>query len=132
MTSRKYLILLFIIAISIKSYSQPYFENRADIPEKYTWDLTVLFEDWNIWKSFYNETETLVSKIVVRDSFCTANELYESMYALDTIGNRIDKLAMYAMMQANVNQKDEFAEKQRYKAMVLPRCRTSPLVWPHL
>lgn len=116
---KKTITLFALIILSVPIFSQTYFENREDIPEKYTWDMTLIFEDWNQWKENYKETEKLVESFVVRDTFKTANELYETLYSLDTLRNRIEKLSTYAMMLSNVNQKDEFASKQRYKAMVL-------------
>lgn len=116
---KKTITLFALILISDPIFSQKYFENRADIPEKYTWDITLLYDDWNHWKKDYKEAENLMSAFMIRDTFNTANELYETLYSLDTLSNRIEKLSMYAMMISNLNQKDEFASNQRYKAMVL-------------
>jgi oligoendopeptidase F len=116
---KKTITLFILIILSVPIFSQTYFENREDIPEKYTWDMKILFTDWNHWKVNYKKTEKLVESFVVRDTFKTANELYETLYSLDTLRNRIEELSIYAMMLSNVNQKDEFASKQRYKAMVL-------------
>nr|WP_321486115.1 M3 family metallopeptidase [uncultured Draconibacterium sp.] len=116
---KKTITLFALIILSAPTFSQTYFENREDIPEKYTWDMTPIFDDWNQWKENYKETEKLVEAFVVRDTFKTATELYETLYSLDTLNNRIQKLSTYAMMLSHVNQRDEFASNQSYEAMVL-------------
>ena len=92
---KKTITLFALIILSAPTFSQTYFENREDIPEKYTWDMTPIFDDWNQWKENYKETEKLVEAFVVRDTFKTATELYETLYSLDTLNNRIQKLLTY-------------------------------------
>jgi oligoendopeptidase F len=116
---KKIIILFVLIILTTPFFSQIYFENRKDIPEKYTWDMTILFDGWNHWEDNYKETEKLIETFVIRDTFKTANELYETLCSLDTISNRIEKLSMYSSMLLSVKQTNEFASKKRYKAMIL-------------
>ena len=62
---KKTITLFALIILSVPIFSQTYFENREDIPEKYTWDMTLIFEDWNQWKENYKETEKLVESFVI-------------------------------------------------------------------
>lgn len=121
--------LLALLLINTAIFSQNYYENREDIPEKYTWDMKLLYDDWNHWQKEYRAVEKLVAAFTIRDTFNTASELYETLFSLDDLNNKIEKLSLYGMMLSNLNQNDEFAANKRYKAIVLDYKLRNKTAW---
>lgn len=118
MIKRIYFSFLLVLISSFLT-AQNYYEERDSIPDKYKWDMTLLFDDWRHWEKVYQKTETGVNAYAVEDTFNTASGMYEELYTIDTLSNRISKLSLYVKMLLDVNREDEFASKQQHKLMLL-------------
>ena len=56
------------------------YNNRGDVPEKYKWDLTSIFENDEVFENTYKEVVKIVDKLSTYKG-CTkdSNKLYASM-----------------------------------------------------
>ncbi len=111
-------------------------QERKDIDSKYKWDLTAIYPTEEAFERELKETEALISKFgAYEKTMCeSASALYETLAALEAIGNRIRRLWQYASlgfsvdMQNNENQ----AKSARVRNLSVSASTASWFVSPRL
>lgn len=87
---------------------------RKQIEDKYKWDLTLIYENEELWNKDYKEVKEEVEK--VKDFKCkfleNGNELYAFLKYDEKISRKLEKLYYYAHLNYDANTLDE-----KYKVM---------------
>ena len=113
------IILVLTLAFSTyqSSFNQVFYENRNDIPEKYKWDLTTLYKNWNDWESEFIKTSGLLEELEINNEKVIKNssQLYDVLYMNDSLNNNLVKLYLYAMLQRDIDQNDETVQENEMR-----------------
>ncbi|MBI9068359.1 MAG: oligoendopeptidase F [Salinivirgaceae bacterium] len=114
----KRLFTLFLLSIaSIILFAQNVsFESRTDIPEKYTWDFTHIFSDWDAWTAEFKNIEAALPKISEYKGKLgeSAENLEEFSKMQDEVSKSIMKVYAYVMLQRSIDGKNqEFNSKMQ-------------------
>ena len=61
-TSINKIFLLIIILITTMNAQQKY-SNRDEIPEKYKWNFSDIYADWDAWQAGYDQLEKMMGDV---------------------------------------------------------------------
>ncbi|MBQ8004797.1 MAG: oligoendopeptidase F [Clostridia bacterium] len=85
-------------------------ENRADIPAKYKWDLSAIYENMDAFEKDYKKAEDLIEAFSAHAHTMAkgAKELYEMFCDKTQLERIIDKLYIYAHLNADLDLSNNF------------------------
>ncbi len=113
------LVILFLITNSVMA--KPKTLVRSEIPEKYKWDLTEIYADWENWEAEFGELEAKMDEFAALQG--TLNQGPENLlkaYQLsDELGILADRVYSYASMTRDTDTRDNdvSANLQRVQIM---------------
>lgn len=93
--------------------------NRADAPQRATWNHEAVFSDWDAFTSELNDLEKLAPKLREFEGRLTesAATLREWLRVSDNVSNRLGRALTYATMASSVDSTDSTAKAMDGKAM---------------
>jgi oligoendopeptidase F len=73
---------------------------RADIPDRYKWDLSSFYPDTTAWEQDLKQAEAEIKQLaLMQDSACSsAEDLLEFLTLRDTASNRLDRISAYTAL----------------------------------
>jgi len=84
----------------------PATRDRAKIPDRYKWDLSRIYPDWNAWEADYAAAEALVTEIAgLQGTLAEGPQALErARQVIDRYGMLIDKVDLFASLNQSVDQ----------------------------
>ena len=101
--------------------ASPQLRDRADIPERFKWNLAHIFPDWDAWKAAYDELETKVQAFAaMRGTLAQGPDRLLASYVLrDAIGQLEYKVWYFASLRHDEDQRDNDINARRQQVQIL-------------
>ena len=99
----------------------PAFRDRDTIPEKFKWNLTHIFSDWNAWQSAFDELDARIGEYAGLQGSLSkgAGHLLAAMKLSDDIGQLTYKVWYFASLKYDEDQRDNQANARRQQVQIL-------------
>src|SRR6478736_1174895 len=99
----------------------PALRERAAIPEKFKWNLTHIFPDWEAWQRTYDELDRKIGCYAALQGTLAggADHLLAAMKLSDDIGQLTYKVWYFASLKYDEDQRDNQANAQRQQVQIL-------------
>ena len=99
----------------------PPLRERADIPDKFKWDLSHIFPDWNAWQRAYDELDRKIGECAAfQGTLARGAERLLAVYKLrDEIGQLEHKVWYYTSLGYDQDQRDNQLNARRQQVQIL-------------
>lgn len=99
----------------------PALRNRADIPDRYKWDLTDIFPGWDEWQQAYEELEIKIGAYAALQGTLAQgpDRLLAAMKLSDDIGQLTYKVWYFAGLKHDEDQRDNQIIAKRQQVQIL-------------
>jgi oligoendopeptidase F len=99
----------------------PLLRDRADIPERFKWNLTHIFSDWSAWEAAYRELESRIAAYAALQGTLAngADALLAAMKLSDEIGQLTYKVWYFASLKYDEDQRDNAINARRQQVQIL-------------
>src|SRR5262249_44339963 len=104
-----------------ESVAAPAFRDRADIPEKFKWNLTHIFPDWNGWQAAYEDLDGKIDAYAALQGTLAAggDRLLAAMKLSDDIGQLTYKMWYFTSLKYDEAQRDNQVNARRQQVQIL-------------
>lgn len=83
-------------------------KKRTDIPDEYKWNITDLFATDELWEEEYSSLSKEISEILKYKNKITSENLANCLLLKDKLGERTEKVYVYANLRANEDSTNNF------------------------
>jgi oligoendopeptidase F len=99
----------------------PQLRDRAEIPERFKWNLTHIFADWTVWQAAYDELETRIGAYAALQGTLERGPEYlmAAMKLSDEIGQLTYKVWYFASLKYDEDQRDNQINAKRQQVQIL-------------
>jgi oligoendopeptidase F len=99
----------------------PPLRERGDIPDRFKWNLTHIFADWQAWQAAYDELETKIAAYAALQGTLArgAAQLLAAMKLSDDIGQLTYKVWYFAGLKYDEDQRDNQVNAKRQQVQIL-------------
>jgi oligoendopeptidase F len=99
----------------------PQLRDRSEIADRFKWDLTRIFPDWDAWKQAYGELEVKVERFAALQGTLAqgADRLLASYRLHDEIGQLEYKVWYFASLRYDEDQRDNEINARRQQVQIL-------------
>ncbi len=99
----------------------PKLRDRSEIPARFKWNLTHIFENWQAWQTAYGTLETRIAAYAALQGTLArgADELLHAMRLSDEIGQLTYKVWYYASLMHDEDQRDNTINARRQQVQIL-------------
>ncbi len=99
----------------------PQLRDRADIPDRFKWDLSDIFADWSDWQHAYGELEAKIGAYAALQGTLAqgADRLLAAMTLSDDIGQLTYKVWYFASLKHDEDQRDNQINARRQQVQIL-------------
>ncbi|HWW88043.1 MAG TPA: oligoendopeptidase F [Vicinamibacterales bacterium] len=99
----------------------PQLRDRADISDRFKWNLTHIFPDWNAWQAGYEDLERKIDQFPTLQGTLAkgANQLLTAMKLSDAIGQLTYKVWYFAGLKYDEDQRDNGINAKRQQVQIL-------------
>ncbi len=97
------------------------FRDRAEIPDRFKWDLTHIFSDWNAWQSSYDELDRKIAEYAALQGTLSggAERLLAVLALADEIGQLEYKVWYFASLKYDEDQRNNEVNARRQQVQIL-------------
>lgn len=95
--------------------------SRGDVPPKYTWDLSSIFESWDGWETAFGELEAAIERYRSHEGTLSegGERLLQAYRDADALGQLAYRVWYYAALQYDQDQRDNSVNARRQKVQLL-------------
>ncbi len=99
----------------------PPLKSRAEIADKFKWNLTHIFSDWTEWQAAYDDLDAKIGAYVALQGTLArgAEQLLTAMKRSDDIGQLTYKVWYFASLKYDEDQRDNQANARRQQVQIL-------------
>src|SRR5437660_2988944 len=99
----------------------PQLRDRAQIPDRFKWNLTHIFPDWGVWQAAYDELDTKIGAYAaLRGTLAKGPcHLLAAMKMADEIGQLTYKVWYFAGLKYDEDQRDNTINARRQQVQIL-------------
>src|SRR5437763_13477285 len=99
----------------------PQLRDRAQIPDRFKWNLTHIFPDWGVWQAAYDELDTKIGAYAaLRGTLAKGPcHLLAAMKMADEIGQLTYKVWYFAGLKYDEDQRDNKINARRQQVQIL-------------
>src|SRR5215510_12625756 len=99
----------------------PHLRDRAEIPDRFKWNLTHIFADWGEWQAAYEKLETQIGAYAALQGTLSkgADQLLAAMKLSDDIGQLTYKVWYFAGLKYDEDQRDNQVNARRQQVQIL-------------
>src|SRR5262245_7708518 len=99
----------------------PQLRDRAEIPDRFKWNLTHIFADWTVWQAAYDELETRIGAYAALQGTLERGPEYllAAMKLSDEIGQLTYKVWYFASLKYDEDQRDNQINAKRQQVQIL-------------
>jgi oligoendopeptidase F len=99
----------------------PVLRPRAEIPDRFKWNLTHIFSDWSEWEAAYRQLDTLIGGYAALQGTLAKGpgELLAAMKLSDDIGQLTYKVWYFASLKYDEDQRDNAINARRQQVQIL-------------
>ena len=123
--------LTLLIAVAATTFAQEAVPTRAQIRDKYKWDLTAMFADSPAWEADFHRAQEAVANLEPRQG--TPLELTDELLATLTLRDDtrwvVDKLLVYASQLSDQDTRDNAALALKSRATALQVSYQKATAW---
>lgn len=106
------------------------YETREEISDEYKWNLSDIYENWNLWKSDYTKAEKMVKDLAdYKGKLNDKDKFLEFMKKQEELDKLSYKLYRYPQLLRDVNAYDKEATENLQKVQFLFSKVTTDLSW---
>jgi oligoendopeptidase F len=97
------------------------FASRDEIPERYRWNLTSIFPDWDHWKTAYDDLAARVEAFTKRQGTLAqgSHAILTAFRATDEMGQLAYKVWYFAALRHDEDQRDNAINARRQEVQIL-------------
>jgi oligoendopeptidase F len=105
----------------VDAAAAPQLRDRAEIPERFKWNLTHIFSDWSEWQSAYDALDTRIAAYAALQGTLSqgADRLLAAMKLSDDIGQLTYKVWYFASLKYDEDQRDNQINARRQQVQIL-------------
>jgi oligoendopeptidase F len=105
----------------VDAAAAPQLRDRAEIPERFKWNLTHIFSDWSEWQSAYDALDTRIAAYGALQGTLSqgADRLLAAMKLSDDIGQLTYKVWYFASLKYDEDQRDNQINARRQQVQIL-------------
>jgi len=106
---------------SAETPAAPQLRERADIADRFKWDLTHIFAGWPEWQAAFNELDTKIDAYAGLQGTLAqgAERLLAAMKLSDDIGQLTYKVWYFASLKYDEDQRDNAINARRQQVQIL-------------
>lgn len=95
--------------------------DRARIPDRFKWNLSHIYADWNAWQAAYDELDRRIGEYAALQGTLASGpeDLLAALVAADVIGQLEYKVWYYASLLYDQDQRDNAANAKRQQVQIL-------------
>jgi oligoendopeptidase F len=99
----------------------PQLRERTDIPDRFKWNLSHIFRDWNDWQAAYDELETKIAAYAALQGTLAKGpqHVLAAMKLSDDIGQLTYKVWYFASLRYDEDQRDNQVNARRQQVQIL-------------
>jgi len=99
----------------------PYLRERADIPDRFKWNLTHIFPDWPAWQTAFAELETKIAAYAALQGTLAqgADRLLAAMKLSDEVGQLSYKVWYFTSLKYDEDQRNNPINAKRQEVQIL-------------
>jgi len=107
------------------------FKERTDIPDKFKWNLTHIFPDWETWQAAYNDLDKKIGEYAALQGTLArgASSLLGAMQLSDDIGQLTYKVWYFASLKHDEDQRDNAVNAKRQQVQILFAKASQATAW---
>jgi oligoendopeptidase F len=111
--------------------ASPELRNRADIDDRYKWNLADIFSGWDEWQRAYDTLDTKIAAYAVLQGTLGqgANRLLAAMQLSDDIGQLTYKVWYFAGLKYDEDQRDNQINARRQQVQILFAKASQATAW---
>jgi oligoendopeptidase F len=119
------------LSASIEAPAAPQLRDRADIPDRFKWNLTHIYNDWSEWQAAYDALETKIAAYAALQGTLSqgADRLLAAMKLSDDIGQVTYKVWYFASLKYDEDQRDNQINARRQQVQILFAKATQASAW---
>ena len=106
---------------SAEAAAAPELRDRADIPDRFKWNLNDIFATWDAWRQGYDELETKIGAYAALQGTLAqgAARLLAAMQLSDDIGQLTYRVWYFAGLKYDEDQRDNQINARRQQVQIL-------------
>ena len=99
----------------------PPLKSRAELPDKFKWNLRHIFPDWDAWQAAYGELDTRIGQYAALQGTLVkgGDRLLAAMKLSDDIGQLTYRVWYFASLKYDEDQRDNQANARRQQVQIL-------------
>ena len=99
----------------------PQLRDRAEIPDRFKWNLTHIFPDWGAWQAAYEQLDQQIAAYAALQGTLAsgADRLLAAMRLSDAIGQLTYKVWYFASLKYDEDQRDNQVNAKRQEVQIL-------------
>jgi oligoendopeptidase F len=108
-------------SVALEPPAAPQLRDRADIPDRFKWNLTHIFPGWSEWQAAYDALETKIAAYAALQGTLSqsADRLLAAMKLSDDIGQVTYKVWYFASLKYDEDQRDNQINARRQQVQIL-------------
>ena len=104
--------------------------DRRDIPDRFKWDLTHIFQDWTAWQAAYEELESKIEQFAgLQGTLAGPDHLLAALRLRDDIGQLEYKVWYFAALWYDQDQRDNHINAKRQQVQILLAKAAQAAAW---
>src|SRR5262245_6311530 len=106
---------------SSDTLAAPTLRERSEISERFKWDLTKIYQDWDAWQAAYDELDTNIAAFARLQGTLAGGgaALLEAFRLRDLIGQLEYKVWYFASLRYDEDQRDNQINAKRQQVQIL-------------
>ena len=108
-------------AATAEATAAPQLRNRSEIPDRFKWNLTHIFQNWDAWKAAYDDLEKKIAAYAALQGTLAlgTDRLLAAMKLSDDIGQLTYKVWYFASLKHDEDQRDNDVNARRQQVQIL-------------
>ncbi len=114
-----------------ESPAAPALRDRRDIPDRFKWNLSDIFADWDAWQRAYDELDAKIGAYAALQGTLAkgADRLLAAMKLSDDIGQLTYKVWYFASLKHDEDQRDNQIDARRQQVQILFAKASQATAW---
>lgn len=125
-----FIALLALVTTMQFAAAKPNTLDRSKIPDKYKWDLSDIYQDWDAWQAAYNDVDAKIAEFATFKGSLTAEDnagqLVKVLKAKDAMQLEGQRVFVYTELSSVEDQRDNMTQSKFQEAnLLLSRMNTA-------
>ncbi len=118
---KKLFKVFFIFLIFISTNAQTKFENRNDIPEKYKWNFSDIYQNWDEWQAGFDQLSKMMNEVAALKGTLSGGP--EALYKVQKLNDDLNvlsyKVYRYPQLQRDTDTRNQEVSAKLQQVQIL-------------